>query len=180
MIEKWQIKRVYALASVAGLLERGNHDDDLHALVYAHTGKSSVSELTLLEYGVVVSALTAATRGLSQLARRDAAPRSKARDNAPAVPGMASKGQQALVWRFIYRLRELDGHTGAAPIDRLLGAIKKILGTDAPPSEPFRWVTAAGAETLIEQLKRYVRSAERSAGAAAKGGANDTTGGHRD
>ena len=48
-------------------------------------------------------------------------------------------------------------------IERLLGAIEKILGITASKSDPFRWINFDDGTRLIEQLKRYVRSAERKA-----------------
>ena len=46
-------------------------------------------------------------------------------------------------------------------LDELCGvAIEKILGITASKSDPFRWISFEEGSRLIEQLKRFVRSAE--------------------
>jgi hypothetical protein len=42
----------------------------------------------------------------------------------------------------------------------MVGAIRKVLGVEARVEEPFKWITFDQSGVLIEQLKRYVRSAE--------------------
>ena len=46
-INAQQIRKIYAIGNALGIVERGNEDDDLHALVSALTGKDSVKSLTL-------------------------------------------------------------------------------------------------------------------------------------
>lgn len=39
-INAQQIRKIYAIGNALGIVERGNEDDDLHALVSALTGKT--------------------------------------------------------------------------------------------------------------------------------------------
>ncbi len=48
-INAQQIRKIYAIGNALGIVERGNEDDDLHALVSALTGKDSVKSLTYAE-----------------------------------------------------------------------------------------------------------------------------------
>lgn len=165
-ITKEQIRRVYALGAAIGAVERGNKDDNLHALVYSITQKSSVSALTRDEFYVVERELL--TRMQYKNRTEPLKNRKKERDNT--APGMITEAQRGLAWRYIYRLQELDTKiTGATAGERMCGAIKKILGVEAQVKDPFRWITAEQAPTLIEQLKRYVRTAERQAKKAGVG-----------
>jgi hypothetical protein len=41
-INAQQIKKIYAIGNALGIVERGNDDDDLHAMVSAMTGKGSI------------------------------------------------------------------------------------------------------------------------------------------
>jgi hemoglobin-like flavoprotein len=155
-ITKEQVRSIYALGSAAGILESGNKDDSLHALVRRVTGKDTVSSLTAEEYEKV---------------KHELLPLLKYRNHKPAVPayapGMMNKAQQSLAWRYIYRLRELDQDTDAHAAtvgERMVGAIKKVLGVDAKVESPFKWLSQEQGGALIEQLKRYVRSAERRKG----------------
>ncbi|NCB52451.1 MAG: DUF1018 domain-containing protein [Clostridia bacterium] len=157
-ITKGQIQRVYALASGIGILERGSHDDDLHALVYRLTGKTSISELTDQDFRLVERELMQ----LMRLSEHPAPLKTTGRKKDEEAAGMMTRAQQGLAWRLIYRLGELDG-SKAAPGDRMCGAIKKILNIDAGLEAPMRWVSFDNGAKLIEQLKRYVRSAERRA-----------------
>lgn len=158
-ITKEQIKRLYALGSGLGLVGRGR-DDLLHALVLGMTGKESISSLIEDEFMQVQRELLNRMR----LANRQL-PEPKARkQQSPSPAGMMTREQQALAWRLVYRLQELDPKdrlSCAAPGERMCGAVKKILGVHADVKEPFRWVNFAQGQQLIEQLKRYVRSAER-------------------
>ena len=149
--------RLYALASGLGMVERNNKEDAFHQLVFGVTGKEHVSELTQAEANAVQRELQERMR----MKNHDAP--LKKRTNK-TVPGMMTVPQQNLAWRYIYRLAELEP-TDAAVSDRLIGAIRKILGITTSKRDPFRFDDGT---RLIEQLKRYVRSAERRA--AAKGG----------
>ena len=150
-------KRLYALASGLGLVERKSNDDPFHQLVYGITGKEHVSELTAAEAGAVQAELQERMR-----LKNHSEPLKKKKAVKEAVPGMMTAAQQGLAWRLVYRLDELE-LTDASVSERLIGAIEKILGITAARAEPFRWVNFENGSKLIEQLKRYVRSAERRA-----------------
>lgn len=159
-ISKEQIKRIYALGSVVGILESGNKDDDLHNLVYSLTGKESIKALSETEFKKVENALMENMK----IYRDNKAPKPRAKSKDDAVPGMMTKEQQSLAWRFIYRLIELDPKDNSATAgERMVGAIRKILNVHADVKNPFVWVTFDQGIKLIEQLKRYVRSAEAKA-----------------
>lgn len=157
-ITKEQKKRVYALGAAAHLLESGNKDDLLHALVFEATGKDSVSSLTDKEFIAVERELLSRIQYKNHKAPLKPPPKAAADNTAP---GMMNKAQQGKAWRYIYRLRELDERKSSATAgERMIGAIKKILGVDAKVDNPFQWITFAQGMDLIEKLKRYVSSAE--------------------
>ena len=56
-INAQQIRKIYAIGNALGIVERGNEDDDLHALVSALTGKDSVKSLTYAEAQAVITDL---------------------------------------------------------------------------------------------------------------------------
>lgn len=150
-------KKLYTMASKLGLVERSSKEDAFHQLVYGLTGKEHVSELTPEEEKIVLAELQ------KRLNRHDMPKKPK-----EEVPGMITIQQQNLAWRLIYRLAELEP-THQSECERLIGAIRKILGITVSKENPFRWINFDDGTKLIEQLKRYVRSAERKA--AKKAGA---------
>lgn len=150
-------KRLYALANGLGLVERNNKDDPFHQIVYGLTGKEHVSELTASEARTVQAELQERMR----LKNHDK-PLKKKKSVKENVPGMMTAAQQSMAWRLVYRLDELEPTTASVP-ERLIGAIKKILGITASRDDPFRWINFNNGTKLIEQLKHYVRSAERRA-----------------
>lgn len=159
------IKRLYALASVLGLVERNNKEDPFHILVHGITGKTSVKDLTIKEAKEVETELL----NRMKLSNHNA-PLKQEKKSAPEVqPGMMTAAQQSLAWRLMYRLMELDEtpklkdngkpHTVR---ERMDGAIDKILGvTPNKTKNPYVWIDFKQGEKLIEVLKKYVRSAER-------------------
>lgn len=150
-------KRIYALASELGISDSSSGTDDmLHQLVYSITGKLHITELTDAEASEVQNELMKRMR----LRNRDR-PLKKG-GQKKTVPGMMSVPQQKKAWRLAYRLDEID-HTEASVAERLLGVIEKVLGITASKADPFRWINFDDGTKLIEQLKRYVRSAERKA-----------------
>ncbi len=155
-ITKEQIKRVYALGSAIGILERGRKDDDLHAFVYAITGKASISELTDKEFTAIEHELMGRMRFKNQTAPLKSARKKSGED----VPGLMTDAQKRMAWRQIYRLCGLYD-SPATPGERMRGAIKKILGMDVSLQAPMAWIKFEDGSRLIEQLKRYVRSAEK-------------------
>lgn len=140
--------------------ELGIEDDDRHALIYGVTGKESMTELTAAETKAVLHELMERMK----IKNRPELPRRK-KEPAPAVAGMMTAAQQKLAWRLVYRLIELDDKPNkATAAERMSGAIKKELGITAVPGKDiFRWVSFDNGAKLIEQLKRYVRSAEKRA-----------------
>lgn len=155
-------KRLYTLANGLGLVENGSKEDPFHQLVYGLTGKERVSDLTLEEAGKIQTEL----QNRMRLKNHDK-PLKKKTVIKEDIPGMMTTAQQGLAWRLVYRLDELEPTDASVP-ERLIGAIEKILGVTASRADPFRWVNFEDGARLIEQLKRYVRSAERRA--AKKGG----------
>ena len=150
-------KKLYAMAAALGLLERGSKEDAFHQLVYGLTGKEHVSELSAAEANAVHRELQSRLRSTKK--------RSRKKD----IPGMMTSAQQKKAWSLIYRLDEIEPKE-VPEVERLIGAIEKVLGITASRVDPFRWINFDDGTKLIEQLKRYVRSAERK---AAKAGANN-------
>lgn len=151
------IGRLYALASSLGMVERSSKEDAFHQLVYGITGKEHVSELTSAECKAVQAELQERMK-----LKNHSEPLKKKKGAKKTVPGMMTAAQQGLAWRLVYRFAELEPTAASAP-ERLIGAIEKILGITASKKEPFRWINFDDGIKLIEQLKRYVRSAERRA-----------------
>lgn len=156
MATKEQIKRIYGLGAGLGIVGK-NRDDMLHELVFACTGKDSVKELDDADFRRVEGELISRMRYSNPHH-----PEHKTKSKELGNNGMATKDQQALCWRFCYRLKELDPNPLSADVgDRLVGAITKVLDVTATKKEPFRWVNQEQCAKLIEQLKRYVNTAER-------------------
>lgn len=153
--------RLYALASELGMVERNNKEDAFHQLVYGLTEKEHISELTAEEANIVQKEL------LDRMKMRNRTiPLKKHSKEKKNVPGMMTVAQQKKAWSLVYRLDELEPKN-VPVVERLIGAIEKILRITASKDDPFRWINFDDGTRLIEQLKRYVRSAERR---AAKGG----------
>lgn len=159
MINKEQIKRIYALGAGLGMVDSNDINDMLHQLVYNITQKVSVKSLSDADYKAVERELL----NRYKLGHLNHPPiKNTINANISPSPGKATPEQIKLCWRFCYRLKELDPNPQSAiPADRLIGAINKVLGVTASKKDPFRWVTQEQAALLIEQLKRFVRSAER-------------------
>ncbi|MGN0601144.1 MAG: phage protein GemA/Gp16 family protein [Oscillospiraceae bacterium] len=158
MATKEQIKRIYGLGAGLGIVGK-NRDDMLHELVFACTGKDSIKDLDDADFRRVEGELISRMRYSNSHH-----PNHKIKSKEFGNNGMATKEQQALCWRFCYRLKELDTIPQSADVgDRLIGAIGKILGVTASKKEPFRWITQNQCAKLIENLKRYVNTAERRA-----------------
>lgn len=158
MAAKEQIRKIYAIGTQLGIKGKGR-EDLLHELVYGVTGKNSIGELTDKEANAVLSEL---------YKRLPSAPKTKRKskdDDELGYNGMATPDQQRLCWRYCYRLKELDSNPDSAEVfERLKGAITKVCGTNIiPTGDPFHCVTQEQCSKLIEQLKRYVNTAERRA-----------------
>ena len=136
-INTQQIRKIYAIGNALGIVERGNEDDDLHALVSALTGKDSVKSLTYAEAQAVITDLQK-RQGEAPL------PRHKPKTH-PERPGGATDGQQRKVWALMYQLAKED----------------KELRIDSTPQQPFIWLDFQACNKLIEVLKGYVNNAKR-------------------
>ena len=151
----YQIRKIYAIGGALGMVKRGEDDDLLHELVNGMTGKTSIKELTYGEACKVIGELEG-RQGTSP-------PRKSGRPLHKNVPGRASEGQQRKIWALMYKLQAAS--PSKAPIgDRLCAIIKKELGIDAVPKNPFAWIDYKGGNKLVEVLKGYVKTAEKAQG----------------
>ena len=156
-INAQQIRKIYAIGNALGIVERGNEDDDLHALVSALTGKDSVKSLTYTEAQAVIADLQK-RQGAAPL------PRHKPKTH-PERPGGATDGQQRKVWALMYQLAKADKEPSTASLgERLCGIIRKELKVDSTPQQPFIWLDIRACNKLIEVLKGYVNNAKRGGG----------------
>lgn len=153
-IEKSQIKDIHVLGASMGMVERGNRDDDLHQLIAGITGKVSTTELTKAEAAQVLAELRNRMR-LGSLTQ-EVAPVARPR-RYQETPGGITEGQQRKAWWLMYQLRDLDATPSTATLgERLAGIIKKELGVDATPKEPFRWLDHTQGGKLLNVLDKYV------------------------
>lgn len=151
-------KRLYTLANGLGLVEDGSKEDPFHQLVYGITGKEHVSELTAAEARAVQAELQERMR----LKNHDK-PLKKKKEKE-SKPDMMTVPMKNYAKFLAHRLEELDEKTPSVPAGfRLAGAVRKVLGITASDEDPLKWVHFQDGMKLIEQLKRYVRSAERKA-----------------
>lgn len=156
MTKSQRTQRIYALGSRLGLLENGNKDDLLHNLVFRLTGKERIRDLNESEAKAVINDMIAQLK----IDNLDEPPHP--RHKYESVPGMISVGQQKMVWKLMYQLRDLDIEKSSATLgSRLCSIIKKELNTDSTPKKPFKWINHGQGCKLIEVLKKYVRSAQR-------------------
>ncbi len=154
-IENWQFRKIYAIANQLGMVGRG-HDDDIHVLVAALTGKESLKTLSYSEAAAVIQELE--SRQGKAGSRRGKPAKTEER------PGGITAAQQGKVWALMGELEKWDRKPGkAGHRERLCGAIKHILGMDAAPGDPFRWLTMAQGIRLINGLKQYAEHAEKKA-----------------
>ncbi len=85
-----QIRKIYAIGSALGIVERGNAGDSLHDLVASITGKSSVKALTYAEAQTVIRDLEKRQGGAPP-------PRRRPKEHAER-PGGATATQQRKAW----------------------------------------------------------------------------------
>lgn len=172
MTQTQRTQRIYALGSRLGLLENGNKDDLLHNLVFRLTGKSHVSELSEAEYKTVISDL------YSQLKIDSYEDPPHMKPQYTSAPGMMSVGQQKMVWKLMYQLKDCDLVSGKASLgDRLCSIIRKELHSDCTVKNPFRWLSFAQGTKLIEIIKKYIASAQRRKDSVNTKGTDYQTGG---
>ena len=155
-ITNYQIRKIYAIGAALGIRGKDNHDT-LHDLIAGMTGKGSVKELSYAE----------ACRVIGELEGRQGTPppRKKGRPLRKTAAGGASDGQVRKVWALMYQLEAAS--PSKTPLgDRLCGIIKRELGIDAWPKDPFAWIDYKACGKLLEALKGYVKTAQKKAGAA--------------
>ncbi|MCM1334942.1 MAG: regulatory protein GemA [Bacteroides sp.] len=143
-------RKIYGLGAACGIVESGNREDGLHSVVYRVSGKTSVRELTEVEARKVITELYSYLR----IAKSEPPPTAKAK----------MTGEQAgLAFRLVYRLAELDTTPSKSPPrERLCGVIRKVVGIEVDPGEDiFKGFSEEQGSAVIEELKRYVRTAER-------------------
>ncbi|MDE5854045.1 MAG: regulatory protein GemA [Ruminococcus sp.] len=146
-------RRLYAIASKCGLVERDNKDDALHQIIFSITGKTSAKELTAKEIKAVEAEI------LERYGNEISGNKIK---NQEAVEGMMPPAQQSLAWRYMYEIKSYDLKQSDKTVDeRLAGVVRKELGITASGENPLVWVDAKDGNRLIEALKRYAASAER-------------------
>ena len=165
MATKEQIKRIYGLGAGLGIVGK-DKDDMLHELIFSITGKDSVKQLDDSEFKAVQAELINRMKlaDPNHLLHNTKSRNKKKEAEEIGCNGMATPEQQRLCWRYCYRLKELDTNPESADVgDRLIGVIGKVLGVTASKKQPFRWIDQEQCSKLIEQLKRYVNSAERRA-----------------
>ena len=137
--DKKKIRTIYAIAKKLGISD-GTREDELHALVFSTVKKESIAKLTDAEADKVIKQL------------KDLCPKDD-------IKGKMTEKQRKKAWSLIYTLIELDGCEKKQAPEKMRGAVKKILGYDAPQKNPLLWVTYEDGAKLIEYLKRYVKSA---------------------
>lgn len=148
-----QIKKIYAIGQALGIVEQ-NHDDDLHTLIDAMTGKDSVKALSYQEGNAVIAELQR---------RQGPPPTRKAPKQHDEVVGGITEGMQRKVWALMYDLQKYSP-SSASLGDRLCGIIEKELGVTATPQKPFVWLRFKNGNQLVEILKGYVQNAKKKAG----------------
>lgn len=81
------------------------------------------------------------------------------------MAGGITADQQRKVWALMYQLRDLDAEPNGKPLgERLCSIIKKELGVEARPQNPFVWVDFKAGAKLLEVLKGYIGTAEKKTG----------------
>lgn len=159
-IEAYQMRKIYAIGNALGI-NGGGHEDALHSLISAVTGKDSVKSLSFREASDVILRLEA-------LQKDSAAPvftsKKKGRKLHPEHPDGITEGQQRKVWALMYQLREYDTVPETAEIgDRLCALIRREFHCDVIRKNPFAWFSFEDGSKLIEILKNYINNAERKA-----------------
>ncbi len=145
---KKQIRCIYVIAAKCGLVERGNREDDLHALVYQLTEKESISELTEEQAAAVIRRLKDAEANAAD----------------EETEAYISEAQIKKIFGLTYELAALSP-SEAKVKDRLCGIISKELGIKVNPKRDiFKGFSERQGAKLIDALKRYVRSAKKKGG----------------
>ncbi|ACV64884.1 hypothetical protein Dtox_4217 [Desulfofarcimen acetoxidans DSM 771] len=147
-------KTIYGMATQLGIYQKGNENDDLHAIVHRVTRKGSISQLTDEEADLVVGELVKLKRENRALKARKNPDEYKQKHRS----GMINPNQEKAVWFYMYRLEELDSTPSQKTrTERLCAIIEKYLHVSAYTGDPFRFVSFANGSILIEVLKKMVR-----------------------
>lgn len=151
-------KKIYGLGAACGIVDPGSKADGLHDVVYRISGKASVRELTEAEARKVIAELYSYLK----LSKREPPPIPN-RKSPPTEKSVMTSEQTKLAFRYIYRLEELDTTPSkSTPRDRLCGVIRKVFGIEVDPGRDiFKGFSEEQGSAVIEELKRYVRTAER-------------------
>jgi hypothetical protein len=150
-----QRQTIYGMASQLGIYEKGNPNDDLHALVNSLTGKISIGELDTSDAAKVISELIRLKDGQGMPRKSKAVP-------SVTRPGMITPDQEKKVWFFMYRLAEYDKEHSKVTLGyRLCKIIEKEIKVTAVEKDPFRFMTFEQGSTLIEVVKKYVQYEKR-------------------
>lgn len=150
-----QRQTIYGMATQLGIYEKGNPNDDLHALVDSLTGKSSIGDLTVSDAARVISELIRLKDGQNM-------PRKSKKATEVNRPGMITPDQIRKVWFFMYRLAEFDREPSKVSLAyRLCKIIEKELKITAFEKDPFRFISFEQGSTLIEVVKKYVQYVKR-------------------
>lgn len=134
MISKSEIKKLYAVASIYGLVGR-DHDDDLHLIIYNMFKKESVTELTRKEYIKTLDYIYNLTNNTEN--------------------GMITNKQKKYVMNLMQKLAKISP-SKCSLNERLAGIINKHFNITAYSKEPLIWVSKKNAQKLIVILKDYI------------------------
>ena len=150
MPEQKKVRQIFALANKLDMSD-GTHSDDLHYLIYRVTGKSSVRDLTEGEAVSVIKELQQYV-DLAELDKRAPPPRNDA---------LISDAQISCIFGKMHKLVSYDISPSEVPFrDRLSGVLSKVTGLQINSSDDmFKGLTEAQGAAVIEELKRYIRTA---------------------
>jgi len=157
-IQRSQMVKIYAIGTQLGIYEKNNPNDNLHAMVFSITGKTSIASLTNFEANNVIKELARHNRG-----------KKEAFSGKPSKnrPGMATAEQSKKVWALMYRIAEHDKEPSKLTLGfRLSKIIEKELklipfNKEIFTKDPLQFVNFEQARKLIEVLKGYVNNEKR-------------------
>ncbi len=136
MPEKDKIKRIYALAHGAGVLDK---EDTLHMMIMQRTGCEHISELTDEQADRIIAELKALCRS----------------DQSAGTEYITAE-QRGLCFRLMYKLAKLSPSETEVR-DRLRGVIAKVTGRDiSADGDIFYNVTRKEGSNVIDCIKRMI------------------------
>ena len=150
MPEQKKVRQIFALANKLEMSD-GTHSDDLHYLIYRVTGKSSVRDLP---EGEAVSVIKELQQYVDLAELEKSAP-------PPPSDALITEGQISLIFRKMHKLVSYDTELSDVPFrERLSGVLSKVTGLQINSSgDMFKGLTEAQGAAVIEELKRYIRTA---------------------